>query len=127
MEIVAEDGPDLFSSWLDARLTGLATGIAREARRWAVTLHDGGPRTAPRSPHTARAYLRATLPALQDWSARYDHLREVTRDDVLGYIAGLCGHERTRRYPRCGPCSPGRRSPASSCATRRRGSIFHDF
>jgi hypothetical protein len=50
MEIVAEDGPDLFSRWLDARPTGLAAGIAREARRWAVTLHDGGPRTAPRSP-----------------------------------------------------------------------------
>jgi hypothetical protein len=60
MEIVAEDGPDLFSSWLDARLTGLAAGIAREARCWAVTLHEGGPRTAPRSltPHGPTCALR---------------------------------------------------------------------
>jgi integrase len=28
------------------------------------------------------------------WSARYDHLREVTRDDILTYLAGLHGHER---------------------------------
>jgi len=94
MEIVAQDRPDLFTSWLDARLTGLAAGLARETRRWAVTLHDGGPRTRPRSPHTARAYLRAARPALLAWSARCDHLREVTRDDILGYLAGLYGYER---------------------------------
>jgi hypothetical protein len=94
MGTVAEDRPDLFSGWLDARLTGLADGLARETRRWAITLHDGGPRTRPRSPGTARAYLRAARPALLAWSAGHSHLREVTRDDVLTYIAGLYGHER---------------------------------
>ena len=84
MGIVDEDRPDLFSSWLDAKLAGLAAGLARETRRWALTLHDGGPRTRARSPDTARAYLRAARPALLAWSARHDHLREVTRDDVLG-------------------------------------------
>lgn len=86
---VAEDRPDLFTSWLDAKLAGLATGLAREPRRWAVTLHDGGPRTRARSPHPAQAYVRATRPALLAWSARYDHLREVTRDDILAYLADL--------------------------------------
>jgi integrase len=38
--------------------------------------------------------VRAVRPALLAWSARYDHLREVTRDDVLGYLAGLHGHDR---------------------------------
>ena len=94
MEIMSEDRPDLFASWLDAKLTGLTEGLAREARRWAVTLHDGGPRTRARSPGTAQAYLRAALPALAGWSARCDHLREVTRDDVLTYLADLYGHER---------------------------------
>lgn len=94
MDIVADDRPGLFSSWLDARLVGLAAGLGSEARRWALSLHDGGPRTRPRSPDTARAYLRAARPALLAWSAGYDHLREVTRDDVLGYIAGVYGHER---------------------------------
>ena len=94
MEIVAEDRPDLFTSWLDAKLDGLTDGLARETRRWAVTLHDGGPRTQARSPDTARTYLRTARPALLAWSARYDHLREVTRDDVLTYLADLHGHER---------------------------------
>jgi hypothetical protein len=94
MEILEEDRPDLFDGWLDAKLTGLASGIACETRRWALTLHNGGPRTHARSPDTARAYLRAAQPALAAWSASYDHLREVTRDDVLAYLAGLYGHER---------------------------------
>jgi hypothetical protein len=94
MGILADDRPDLFIGWLDAKLDGLAAGLASEARRWALTLHNGGPRARPRSPGTARAYLRAARPALLAWSAAYDHLREVTRDDVLGYIADLYGHER---------------------------------
>jgi hypothetical protein len=94
MGIVADDRPDLFTIWLDARISDLAPGVAREARRWAVTLHDGGPRTRPRTPDTARTYLRAIRPALLAWSARYDHLREVTRDDVLGYLADLHCHDR---------------------------------
>jgi integrase len=49
---------------------------------------------SPTGQATAGAYLRAARPALLAWSAGYDHLREVTRDDVLGYIAGLYGHER---------------------------------
>ena len=94
MEIVEDDRPDLFNGWLDAKLTGLAAGLARETRRWAITLHDGGPRIRARSPHTARAYLRAARPALLAWSAGYDHLREVSRDDILAYLADLHGHER---------------------------------
>jgi len=94
MGIMEEDRTGLFSSWLDAKLAGLADGLGSEARRWAVTLHDGGPRARPRSPDTARCYVRAVRPALLAWSARYHHLREVTRDDVLGHIAGLYGHER---------------------------------
>jgi hypothetical protein len=94
MGVLDDDRPDLFRIWLDAKLAGLATGLAGETRRWAVTLHDGGPRARPRSPGTARAYLRAVRPALLAWSARHDHLREVTRDDVLAHLAGLYGHER---------------------------------
>ena len=94
MGVLTDDRPDLSTGWLDAKLAGLAAGLASEARRWALTLHNGGPRTRPRAPGTARAYLRAARPALQSWSARYDHLREVNRSDVLAHIAGLYGHER---------------------------------
>ena len=94
MGIMEEDRPALFNSWLDAKLADLATGLGNEARRWAVTLHDGSPRTLPRSPDTARCYVRAVRQALLAWSARYDHLREVTRYDVLSYIADVYAHER---------------------------------
>jgi hypothetical protein len=92
MEIASEDRPDLFASWLDAKLTVPTDGLAREARRWAVTLQEGGPRTRARSPGTAQAYLRAALPALAGRSARCDHL----------------GVRSPRRRPglHCGPVRP---------------------
>jgi len=64
-------------------LDGLPLGLAGEARRWAVALHDGGPRTRARAHATAQSYVRAARPALLAWSARYDRLREVTHDDAL--------------------------------------------
>jgi len=67
--------------------------IAQEASRWARQLHDGGPRCRARCPETA-AYLRWVRPALVDWSTHYDHLREVTRDDVLACLSGLRGEAR---------------------------------
>ena len=81
---------------------------------------------APRPLHdkTVRAYVAALRPALLDWSARHDHLREITRDEVRAYIAGAARPRGVRRRwsPRCGRCSPGRRRTASSSATRPAGS-----
>jgi hypothetical protein len=39
-------------------------------------------------------YLNAARPALLAWSVVYDHLREVTRDDVVGYLDTLLGESR---------------------------------
>jgi hypothetical protein len=36
----------------------------------------------PRKPATIQGYLRALGPALADWSARYQSLRQVTSDDI---------------------------------------------
>ena len=47
MGIVAEDHPDLFTGWLDAKLTGLAAGLASETRRlarWQPAHPDALPR-----------------------------------------------------------------------------------
>lgn len=94
MELVVDNRPTTFDAWLDAKLTSLAPAIARGTGRWARTLHDGGPRSRPRTPTTAATYLRRVRPALVDWSTRYDHLREVTHDDVLARISGLRGEAR---------------------------------
>ncbi|MGW5423659.1 hypothetical protein [Streptomyces sp. NPDC003943] len=69
-------------------------GIRREAERWNRTLRDGAPRTRPRDQATVWAYLNAVRSALLDWSTRYDHLREVTRGDLLAHVKTLHGHER---------------------------------
>lgn len=94
MGIVTDDRPRTFDLWLEARLAPLAPAIRRDVSTWARILHDGGPRSRPRDPRTATGYVRTLLPALRDWSARYDHLREVTRDEVLAYLAQLSGHLR---------------------------------
>ena len=57
-------------------------------------LRHGTPRSLPRSEDTVRIYLRGACPALEQWSGRYDHLREVTAADVTAAIAGLRGHKR---------------------------------
>jgi integrase len=94
MGIVADDRQPAFDTWLGGKLDGLAPAIAVQARRWVLVLRDGGPRRRPRKPGTAAAYLNTVRPALLAWSQSYDHLREVTRDDVLDYLAGLRGDPR---------------------------------
>jgi integrase len=41
-----------------------------------------------------RIYVKAVEAALALWSTRYEHLREVTREDVAVYVATLSGHDR---------------------------------
>jgi len=94
MGILADDRPSAFDAWLSAKLDGLTPAIAAQAGRWVLVLRDGGPRRRPRKPGTAAAYLNTVRPALLTWSHTYDHLREVTRDDVLAYLGGLHGDPR---------------------------------
>ena len=94
MGILADDRPPVFDTWLASRLDGLAPAIAAQARRWVLVLRDGGPRRHPRKPVTAAAYLNAARPALLAWSAGHDHLREITREEVVAYLDGLRGDAR---------------------------------
>lgn len=68
--------------------------IRLETERWTRVLRDGGPRSLPRREGTVWLYLNRVRPALLEWSNRCDHLREVTRDDVLTYVKTLHGHQR---------------------------------
>jgi hypothetical protein len=95
MAILDDDRPDTFELWLERRLADLAPGIADDVAGWLRTLHRGGPRQRPRSRSLAWGHLAAIHPYLLHWSARYQHLREVTREDIAAIIAGLHG---TNRY-----------------------------
>jgi hypothetical protein len=92
--LLDDDRRPAFDAWLDRKLGGVAAGIRRDAERWLRTLKDGGPRSRPRRIAAVHSHLGKALPALLDWSARYHHLREVTRDDIEDHVRGLHGSQR---------------------------------
>jgi hypothetical protein len=92
--LLDDDRRPAFDAWLDRKLDGVTAGIRRDAERWLRTLKDGGPRSRPRTIATVHSHLGKALPALLDWSARYRHLREVTRDDIQDHVRGLHGPQR---------------------------------
>jgi integrase len=94
MGVLLDDRRPTFEGWLHRKLDGLAPGIGIAAEAWLRTTHDGGPRTKPRDMATIHSYMGHVRPILLDWSARYDHLREVTRDDILAVLDNLHGSHR---------------------------------
>ncbi|MFJ7589446.1 hypothetical protein ACIQZO_19120 [Streptomyces sp. NPDC097617] len=94
--ILDDDRVSAFDAWLERKLTQLNPTVSAEIELWATTLRDGGPRTLQRDPSTIRNYLGAALPALVDWSGRYQHLREVTREDIKEATKTLTGLQRNR-------------------------------
>jgi hypothetical protein len=94
MGVLVDDRRPAFGDWLERKLEGLTPGISRDVEAWQRALHDGGPRTRARHRATGNNYLNSVRPALVAWSCRYNHLREVTRDDVLAILAPLHGPRR---------------------------------
>lgn len=92
--VFLDDRPMSFDLWLEVKLDGLATGIARDVEDWARLLHDGGPRSRARHVATVWNYLNRIRPVLLEWSNRYDHLREVIRNDVLTHLDTVHGSQR---------------------------------
>jgi hypothetical protein len=117
LDLLNDDRQASFERWLQQSLHQLAPGICRDVEAWLRTLHDGGPRTRPRSPDTVWGYARWVKPALLEWSARYDHLREVTREDVLAALKARHGWEHASTLSAL-------RSLFRCC--KRRGVIFGD-
>ncbi len=94
MGVLVDDRRPAFDDWLERKLDGLTQGISHDIEAWQRMLHDGGARTRARDQATVWNYLNAIRPVLLIWSARYHHLREVTRDDVLTVLATLHGSRR---------------------------------
>ncbi|MCY0924380.1 MULTISPECIES: hypothetical protein [unclassified Streptomyces] len=92
--VFLDDRPASFERWLERKLDGLAVGIHHDVANWARILHEGGPRSQPRDATTVWNYVNRLRPVLLEWSNRYDHLREVTRDDVLAHLDTVHGQQR---------------------------------
>jgi integrase len=95
MGVLADDRRPSFEDWLERKLDGLAPGIRADTGAWLRTMRDGGPRSRPRAMATAWNHMYYVRPALLEWSSRHDHLREVTRDDVLAVLGELHGSRRS--------------------------------
>ncbi|WP_206078101.1 site-specific integrase, partial [Prauserella endophytica] len=94
MGILLDDRHLAFARWLEAKLADIAPGIRDDTRRWVQLMHIGGPRTRARSHRTLRGYIDLLRPVLLDWSARHDHLREISRDEVMTALKPLHGIRR---------------------------------
>ncbi|MGJ6966953.1 tyrosine-type recombinase/integrase [Streptosporangium sp. G11] len=92
--LLDDDRIPTFDRWLAGKLSGIAPGIAADVEAWARLLHEGGPRQRARSIQTVWSYLTEIRPILLDWSRTYDHLREVTRDDIVTIKDTLQGAKR---------------------------------
>lgn len=92
--LLDDDRVPAFESWLADKLADLAPAIAADVRTWIRVLQHGGPRSHPRHPSTVRRSLRPIHPVLIEWSARYQHLREVTTSDITALAQSLHGHPR---------------------------------
>ena len=95
MGVLDDDRRPSFESWPERKPGGLAPGIGADAESWLRTLRDGGPRSGPRDIASAWNHMLYLRPVLLDWSGRYGHLREVTRDDVLAVLGELHGSRRS--------------------------------
>jgi len=94
MGILADDREPAFEGWLGSKLAALTPGISRDVEAWLRALHDGSPRNRARHRSTVYSHMSNTRTALLTWSDCYDHLREVTRDDVLALLEDLHGSQR---------------------------------
>lgn len=93
--LAVSDQHAIFDPWLAGRLEPLPAQIRGEVHTWTEVLRGRGPRAGrPRKPTTIQGYLRALEPALADWSARYQSLRQVTTDDIADQLQPLTGPTR---------------------------------
>jgi integrase len=94
LELLEDDSIMAVRSWIDRVTSDLAPRFADPTRRWLLVLLDGDARARPRSPSTIYVYVGSARPFLKDWATRYDHLREVTRSDIVAGLGPLRGSVR---------------------------------
>jgi hypothetical protein len=93
--LVRVDEHAVLDRWLARRLAPLPAPIRAEVQVWIEGLRGRGARAGrPRQAATIQGYLRAVTPALADWSARYQSLRQVTTEDIAAQLEPLAGPTR---------------------------------
>lgn len=88
-----DDTTPAVRSWIERGTQALAPGLAEPARQWLVILLDGDARSKPRTA-AVYSYFGSVRPFLERWATEYDHLREVTDNDIYVALDPLRGHRR---------------------------------
>lgn len=86
--IVLQDRPDSLTVWIDAQFKDLPTQIREELQAWIDVLRQGTPRRRARPRRTTFARLAGIRPFLLETAVHYSTLRQVTADDVTGWLDG---------------------------------------
>lgn len=97
-QVLTDDTVPSIVGWIDRKCAELPVGFREEVRAWLLELHTGGERTRPRSRSTLYAYFGRARPHLIVWSRTYEHLREITEQDVLDVLNSLRGHQRAGTF-----------------------------
>lgn len=97
-EVLDNDTEPSIRAWIDRKNAELPAGLRADIHAWLLVLHAGGERSRPRSRSTLYAYFGRVQPHLTAWSRTYDHLREVTEQDVVAVLDSLRGHQRAGTF-----------------------------
>jgi hypothetical protein len=92
--VLEDDRPDTLTRWLDEQLAGLPDQIRTELGTWLDVLRHGGARRRPRSRRTIVRDIYSIRTFLADAGSRYSTLRQVTPDDIAGWLASRPGRSR---------------------------------
>jgi hypothetical protein len=92
--VLDDDRPDTLALYLDGQLAGLPDQIRAELDAWLGIRRNGDPRRRPRSRQTITGNVRSIRTFLIDAGSRYSTLRQVTHDDIAGWLATRPGLSR---------------------------------
>jgi hypothetical protein len=86
--LIIEDRPDSLAIWIDQAFAGLPPRIRQELDVWVGVLRDGTTRRRARPRATVITRLAAARPFLLERATGYATLRQVTGQDVTGWLDG---------------------------------------
>jgi hypothetical protein len=92
--VLEDDRPDTLAIWLDEQLAGLPVQIRAELGSWLALRRHGGSRRRPRSRGTIVRDVRGIQGFVSDVGGRYSTLRQVTRADIITWLASRPGRSR---------------------------------
>ncbi|MGW1869980.1 hypothetical protein ACWCPS_31080 [Streptomyces mauvecolor] len=87
VEIFLDDRADSLDRWCQKHLAFLATDIRAELETWIGLLRHGTSRRRPRARSTVVTLLRLVPPFLTEYGGKCTTLRQVTRDDLVMWLA----------------------------------------